>query len=329
MIVVFEMSRDAGQQFIEVHMSDMAIRVSSSLKTACIKALCIMDVQTIVHIATDLIPNYDIYARTGYRESMAIPGLQVAKQVVDDVIKKERFLLFVARLVQAQDKGIMGRRYRIPGLREIIKSTYALGFVFDTTNDMFVENSRHRKTRNWGVLEPGREYTITLLRLDICGNTELVRSYPKDIVENTYEDIRNIVTKTCESRNGRVWLWEGDGGIVAFCLSGKHTSAVLSAMDIVHSLFLYNRSECRLDEPLRTRIAVHAGDIEYTDNEEKMKKFELVKEIFEIERTTKPNTVNVSIVVKVMLDEILVSQLKPVDHRKNGHFRYELTLESQ
>lgn len=309
-------------------MAPMALRIPTALKNTSIRALSAsMDITTMVHLAKDIFPGYDIHERTGYRESMAIPNRQVAAQVVEDIINANQFLRFVARLVRAQDVGIMGRKYQIPHLREIIKGAYDLGFQYDTALKTFVEDSRYRKTRNWGVLEPGEEYTLTFLRIDICGNTELVKTHAKDVIDATYEDLRTIVASACEQRKGRIWLWEGDGGIVAFHLGNKHTDAMLSAMDIVHSLFLYNRTRCRLAQPLRVRTAVHAGPCEYTDNEEQLKKFETIKEVFEIERTTKPDTVHVSIVVRVMLDEILVSELTPVDNRKNGHFRYELVLE--
>jgi class 3 adenylate cyclase len=299
------------------------------LINSCAKALSeSMDVPTIVHLAKDMFSGYDIYARTGYRESMAVPNRLAARQVVEDAIDRNQFLRLVTRLVHAHDVGIMGRRYQISRLREILKGVYELGFIFDSANDMFVEDSRVRKTRNWGVLEPGVEYTITFLRIDICGNTELVRTHRTDVIDATYEDLRKIVTEVCERRNGRVWLWEGDGGIVAFHLGSKHANAVLSAMEIVHSLYLYNPTRCRLDRPLLVRLAVHAGPCEYTDNPEELKKIETIREIFEIEKCTKPGTVHVSIVVRVMLDELIVSQLTPVDHRKNGHYRYELEIES-
>jgi len=274
-----------------------------------------------------MIPDYDIHERTGYRESMAIPNQQVAMQIVEDVVKENRFLKFVERLVRAQDVGIMGRRYQVSFLREILKGTYELGFIYDNTHNMFVENPRVRRTRNWGVLDPGVEYTVAFIRIDIAGNTELVRSYPVDVIDQTYDDLRTIVAEACELRNGRIWQWEGDGGLAAFYFGNKDTSAVISAMDIIHRLFLYNRLKCRLDEPLRVRIAVHSGHCVYTDNEELLKGFEIVKEVFAIERDTEPQTVTVSIVVKVMLDEILVQSLEPVDERKHSHFRYRLELE--
>ena len=275
-----------------------------------------MDSTTMIHLARSIIDGYDIHRRTGIRTSMAIPTRQVAEQMVRDIVREDRFLEFVARIVKAQDVGIMGRRYAIPHLREIIKSTYELGFVYDTANEMFVEDGRVRRTRNWSVLVSGTEYTIVFLRIDIVGNSELVRHYPKQIVSATYDDLRTIVNDACEARNGRIWSWEGDGGIVAFYFGKRHASAVLSAMEITHDLYLYNRTRCHLDEPVKVRIAVHAGPCEYTESEEALKKFETIKELVGIEEKAPADSVYVSIVVRVMLDEIVASVLKRVNNKK-------------
>ena len=193
---------------------------------------------------------------------------------------------------------------------------------------MFVEDARVRRTRNWSVLVPDTEYTIAFLRIDIVGNSDLVRRYDKRVVAETYNDLRTIVSDACESRNGRIWAWEGDGGIVAFYFGKRHASAVLSAMEITHNLYLYNRTRRRLDEAVKVRIAVHAGPCEYTESEEELKKFETIKELVAIEGKAPANSVYVSIVVRVMLDEIVAATLRRVNNAKNSPSRYSLELEA-
>jgi hypothetical protein len=48
-----------------------------------------------------------------------------------------------------------------------------------------------------------------------------VRKYPADVIEKTYEDLRLMVEGAIDKRNGRIWSWEGDGGLVAFFFSHK------------------------------------------------------------------------------------------------------------
>ena len=278
------------------------------------------------HFVREIFPDYDLHKRTGIPESLTIPPAEVAAQILIDVVARGKFLQFVTLLIAAQDEGFMGRRYPITNLREIIKGTYEMGYMFDSVNKMFVEDPRYRKTRNWGVLEVGEEYMMTLLRIDIVGNSNLVRKYPAEIINKTYTDLRRIVSEAITKRNGRIWSWEGDGGLAAFHFGDKHRSVTLSAMEIIHDLFVYNRIKCPLDDPLKVRIGVHSGICEYTASTEELEKMETFQEVDAIQRKAKPSTASVSIVVKVMLDEFIASRLAPVDKRKNTDFRYSLSL---
>lgn len=112
-----------------------------------------------------------------------------------------------------------------------------------------------------------------------------------------------------EKRNGRIWNWEGDGGLAAFYFSQKNNSAVLSAMEIIHELFIYNMVGCRMDERLKVRIAVHSGPCQYRHNFEDISS-DTIKKIVEIEfKYTKPDSVTFSSSVYLtLLPFILTTQ---------------------
>jgi hypothetical protein len=288
-----------------------------------------MDTHTMCSIAKRLIPDYNIHERTGYPSSIAIPNQLVAKQIVEDIISRNLFTNFVNHLIELQETGRMGRKYQIPYLNSIIKGMYDLGFIYDSENSMFVENPRYRLTRNWSALRKGEEYTIAFLRIDIAGNSKLVRNHTQEMTQNAYNDLRTIVQKATHKRNGRLWSWEGDGGLAAFFFSNKHLLATLTAMDIVHSLFIYNRLENQLDDDLAVRIAVHSGLFEYTENNEDLFQSDTIKHIVELEeKYTQLNTISISPVVKVMLDEIVSRQFHPKTVQgERKYFSYELGWE--
>jgi hypothetical protein len=52
---------------------------------------------------------------------------------------------------------------------------------------------------------------MAVLRLDIAGNTLLVKNNPKQLIDKAYGDLREIVNSAVVSRLGRLWTWEGDG----------------------------------------------------------------------------------------------------------------------
>jgi hypothetical protein len=223
------------------------------------------------------------------------------------------FLEFVLLLFESSDRGngIAGRKLAIPYLRQILNGVYQMGFIYDRSNKIFVENPSERKTRNWGTLRTHQEYTISFLRIDIVGNTELVRSHSTGCIEEAYKNLRDIVISAVEKRNGRIWGWDGDGGLAAFCFGNMHESAVLSSIEILHELFMFNHISCPVEDGIKVRMAVHSGPFEYTADDEKLAASDTVKKVNELEhKHTGLNKITISEVVKVMLEPLTVNQFK-------------------
>jgi class 3 adenylate cyclase len=287
-----------------------------------------VDVRTMTHIARKFIHNYDLNERTGISWNISIPNQTAAKQIVKDMRDNELLLQMVNYLFELDENGMMGRKITIPHLRQISRELTKAGFIYDEEFKMFVEDPRVKRTVNWGVLRENEEYLFTFLRIDIVANSSLVRKYPDDIIHTTYSDLRSIVENAVERRNGRIWNWEGDGGLIAFYFSHKNTRAALSAMEIVHELFIYNLLRCKIKEHLKIRMAVHSGQCPFNRNYENVSS-DTLKELQEIEsKYTKPNSVTFSSNVHIMLDQKIAAQLDPVKSGSNSSFyRYELKLE--
>ncbi len=303
------------------------MRIKGSLINTAVRSLAqSMNTTTMVSLVKRLLRNYDLNERTGFPPSIPIPNIDAARQIVNDLNENELFPQFINLLVEISTAGWMGKKYFIAYIRDLVKELVEHGFIYDSTNKLFVEDPAVRRTRNWGVLREGQECIFTFLRFDIVGNTELVRNYPKEVIDATYSDFGDIVKRSINKRNGRVWSWEGDGGLIAFYFSNKNQMATLCAMEILHDLFLYNRLSCRLDSPLKTRIAVHSGNCDYTSVEEDIKKLDPVKKILDYESNhTAPNSVTVSGVVHATLDGIVAQQFTPLGGAAKGKlFSYSL-----
>ncbi len=297
-------------------------RIPNRLITYCVKALAqSMTTNIMVALARQIIPHYDLHQKTGIPRSVAVPNLTAAQQIVKDVIAEQSFLDFVLLLVKTSDQGYMGRRYAIPYLRQLINGVIDLGYIYDSVNDIFVENPQLRRTRNWGTLKDNYTYDFAFLRLDIVGNSQLVKECDDATIQQSYNDLREIVQLSVKKRNGRIWGWDGDGGLAAFFYGNKNQSAVLAGMEVLHELFLYNYTRNPLSRPLRVRTAVHSGSMEYSDKEEDISSSEVVKQVEELEHSyTKPGQLSLSEVVMVMLDQLLLSQLE--EKRVRGHRKY-------
>ena len=313
----------------------MKMRIPNSIITYCVKALSqSMDNRTMTMVARRLLPGYDLHARTGIPESVAVPNQNAARQIVGDIIQCNMFLEFVLLLMtfsgQGNSKGIAGRKISIPYMRPIITGIYKMGYIYDPRNHLFMENHNERKTKNWGTLKSGSEYTLAFLRIDIAGNSRMVKKNKSSDIEQSYLQLRDIFINSVEKRNGRVWGWDGDGGIAAFCFGNMNECAVLSAIEVLHNLFIFNHTACQLNERIKTRMAVHSGIFEYTDDSEEMLHAETVKKTIDIEHNhTCSDSITVSHAVKVML-EILTSkqftEFKSSD--KRTYYEYKIRMQN-
>lgn len=287
-----------------------------------------MDVRSMVHLARRFIRNYDLYERTGFSPTMSIPNKDAAKQIVSDIRDSELMLDFVTLLINIHEKGLGGRKYRIPHLNEILGEIGKSGLIYDKESNMFFEDPRVMQSMNWGVLRESEEYIFTFLRIDIVGNSSLVRQNPAELIQGTYGDLRSIVQAAIISRNGRIWSWEGDGGLIAFYFSNKNLSAVLSAMEILHEVFIYNLTRCSLNKPLRIRLAVHGGICQFRHNFEDIKSDTIGKILHMESSCTRPDSLSISSAVYQMLNRALTEQMEEIEIDGNPYYCYALKLES-
>jgi len=248
---------------------------------------------------------------------------------VGDVVRSGHFMDFVQLLIEIGDTGLMGRKYAVPYMREILSGVFDLGYLYDTENQLFVENPDYSITRNWGALKEGVEYAIAFMRLDVVGNSAIVRENPADHVHAAYEALREISQHAVLQRSGRIWGWDGDGGLAAFFFGNKNQSAVMAGREILHELFFFNRIGSLLEKPLEVRIAVHTGPFLYTQEEEDLMTSETIKRLLVIESSyTSPGTMTVSPVVQLMLDAIASTGLQAFIGKDNLEYhRYQLALE--
>ena len=261
-----------------------------------------MDVHSMVHLARRLIHNYDIYKSSGFPKIIAIPNKDAAKQIVNDMSKRNLFLDFVKLLLDARETGIMGRKYKIPYITGILNEIKNAGYMYDSALDIFVENPRIRKTMNWGILKEGEEYIFSFLKFDMVKSSNLVRELTTDVIDNIYTDVRKIVFGISESKYGRIWLWEGDGGLIAFYFNEKENIAAMSAIEILHELFIYNLLKNNSERKIKVRMAVHSGPWIFTFDRENIRGDTIERTVELEDKFTKPNTITFSDTVYRMLN---------------------------
>jgi hypothetical protein len=267
-----------------------------------------------LRMARSLIEGYNINERMGFPPSVPVPVQDAANRVVMDLYDAGLFLELVEWLVKVDHHGFMGKQLPIVGIDEIIEGVKADGYLLDSESGTFYEDSRKQRTRGWGRLRAGNEYPITLLHFDIARNSSLVRANAAQDVERVYETLRSLFTWIVEKRRGRVWDWQGDGGLAAFQYGHPNMSAVLCGIELLDELCVFNITENPLDREILVRTAVHAGFIRYTEVQTDLMRDEVVKEIEEIEHEYTPiNSLSVSATVAPYIDGVIKDCFMPID----------------
>jgi class 3 adenylate cyclase len=236
------------------------VKVTARVESLFVSALSqSMPVELMQKVARMVIPNYDIYERSGFPAAIGMPRADAARHILKDFSREGFLIEFVESLIEVTTQGYMSREVPIPLLPRIIAEVEDQGYRYSPSKGVFIEAGEHERTMGWGTLREGYTYEFALLRVDVVGNSEMVRNYPKAQVAEAYASVRAMITRQVEKRDGRIWGWEGDGGLAAFYFLDKTIQATLCGLEIVHELFVYNLLGRALPEPVRVRIAVHAG----------------------------------------------------------------------
>jgi hypothetical protein len=304
------------------------MRIRARLRTLASRALSeTIDVNTMIHMTRRLLGNYDLHQRTGFPTSVPIPNKTAARQLVDDIAEGGLFLKFVELLLEVERLGMMGHKYRFSRLPDIIRELRDMGYVFDKETRTFVEDTAVLTTRNWGVLKPGESYIMAFLGVDVAGNSKLVKAHGSKFMSVIYAWVREMVSRCAQKRNGRLWGWEGDGGIVAFTFEEQNLRATLSAIEMLNELFVYNVSECPLEGGLHLRITVHNGPCEYAENGSELKA-DTIKRLWDIDtKFGEEDTLIVTDTVTPSLDSTLLARFEPLEvARDQTYYTYAVRL---
>jgi hypothetical protein len=273
-------------------------------------------------------PDYDIYERTGFQRSIPIPSLDVAGQIARDLGAGIPLLRFVETLIEIDSSGVMGSRIKVRQLDALMQEVETLGYAYDESARLFMETAAAARTRTWSVLQEGQVHELSFLKIDVVASSKLVRAHPKAKIDRAYQDLQRIVVEAVYRRNGRVWNWEGDGGVLAFLFGDKNVQAALAGMEILVELFLYNTFRCTLGAPLPVRIAVHTGPCPYHEAFDRIQSDTLHRlELIE-SRFTQPDSVTVSPGVYSDLGPKLSRFFEPFPGDGGGQlYRYALRWE--
>ena len=266
-----------------------------------------LSVADMIRFAMMVNPDYDIYKRSGYPDGYPIANQDAASRIAIDMVQDGYYVDFVEMLIKVDSQGYMGRRYELKGMNEIVTNVIQAGYSYDKTTGQFFENQQERITKNWGRLLEGAERQMAVMRLDIAGNSTLVKENPGNLIEKAYGDLRKIVTRAVVSRLGRLWSWEGDGALGVFMLGNYSRMAIFAGMEILNEMFLYNKIDNPLKSGIMLRLSVHSGNLAYSESETECLKADTVRKAITLEsKAALPNSLVISESLAVTQDQALL-----------------------
>jgi class 3 adenylate cyclase len=239
--------------------------------------------------------NLDVYDITGYKHDSPIPRKDAAKGVVDYLVDTKRLHQLLDLLIYTSQNGFKGEGIAFNGIKLIFKEMEECGYTYrnDLRKVVFIEKTLEKRN-DWGFLEEGKVYNFCFVSVDICGNSKLVREYDSLMIKDTYKNFKKMVTNSVEIRKGRIWNWEGDGGLCVFHLDDFVNQAVLSSIDIMSSMIIFNSTTNLLNEDIRIRIGINAGSAEYKNDTASITS-DSIEETKNIEKKhTEPETISIS-----------------------------------
>ena len=267
-------------------------------------------------------PGYDIFERSGFPRGYPIGGQDAANQIAIDMVQDGYYVDFVELLIRIDTKGFMGKKYAFRGLDDVINDVIQAGYSFDQATGQFFEDQDQQITRNWGRLLEGDERQMAVMRLDIVGNSILVKENSKSSIDKAYGDLREIITNAVESRLGRLWIWEGDGSLGVFMLGDYSRLAIFAAIEILNEMFLYNKMKNPLKSDIKLRLSVHSGDFYYTDDDTKCLKADVVKKAITLEsKAAVPNSLVISESLAMSQDQEMLNIFSNVKSVNSDKYR--------
>lgn len=259
-------------------------------------------------LARNVDPSFDVSIVSGFGDKIVIPRKVAADCVVSYFSSDESLLRFVAYMLSRNGQPASGGVVHLKSTDRILKLTRESGWIFDPSMAIFRKDQKGQRTSDWGFLQSGSEYYHVFTSIDIVMSSELTRLNIREDVETTLLRFRRYVFEKVEKRNGRIWSWSGDGGIAVYQGEEAAVESVLTMLEILNYLPLFNisKNEMRAESDIRLRIGMHYGTAVYSDEVSRIKSSDL-----EMAQTIEKNCANPnSIAVTGSLYQLLWPEIR-------------------
>ena len=211
-------------------------------------------------------PKYDGHKAAGVKNHITMSSRKGANALVKFLNESKKTFQLIKLIIEMDDSFLNGKTKNIEGLEVYLNKLIKSDIYYDFKKRKLHHSKKDsQKMTNWGILKDGKIYNITVMSLDIVGNSKLVKKYGTKIMEKVYFRLRSFVEQKVLDYDGRIWNFAGDGGLIAYTSKDHVIRSVLCALDIRAALSVFNiHPDLPIKESIELRLALDTGKIKFS-----------------------------------------------------------------
>jgi len=215
-----------------------------------------------------VVKNYDAHEIHGIKNHITVSPRRGADILVNFCEEKRKTKNLIKLIVELDDSIVNGKHVVLKGLDNFLCHLAQQGYVYDFKTRKVLDGCHDVEERaNWGSLRDGKIYDVTVMSIDIVGNSKLVKRNGMKKMEAFYHQFWQFMKNKLYSYDGRLWSWAGDGGILAFTFKDHINKAALFAIEVQCNMPVFNlRPDKPVDTNIEVRIGIDTGKVKFCND---------------------------------------------------------------
>ena len=216
-------------------------------------------------IGQDIFGKYSTHKLEGLQSAISISTPNAAKRLVTECRAVHKTEMLLTTLLQLEGNYLNGKRVKLFNIENLLYHIAQSGAVYDYKRRKFMSVDKEKSLLlNWGSLRDGTTYNLTVASVDIAGNSKMVVKYGTKIMEKAYQKLWGFLRQKLAFYDGRIWSWQGDGGLFAFPHKQDINISVVCCMEILCALPVHNLlPDNPITQDIVLRIALDHGKIKF------------------------------------------------------------------
>ncbi|MFO7850055.1 MAG: adenylate/guanylate cyclase domain-containing protein [Spirochaetia bacterium] len=216
-------------------------------------------------IGNFMLHGHSTHSSLGIGDHITVSSRKAAAALLDECMNnrcEEKLLKFI---VELDGEKLLGKGVELKDLERLLNQLAKNGYIYDSKKGKFRKIKESIDDMpNWGALKNGKQYEISVGSIDIAGSSELVKKHGHKKMEKLYYEFWGLLRRILSNYDGRIWSWQGDGGLVAFAFKGHQERCVLFSMELQQLIKVFNINPRKsIPEDIKLRIGLDTGKVKY------------------------------------------------------------------